>query len=222
MSTKIYDAYRIKKSTDILSVLVKGKEIAKNIIAADEKYLYMIHALSMVKALDTLKNNADDVHAKNAIKMNEENLIDDWWLFNQLEKANKSMVKDPLDVNISCSVFYDRNFWYLKFYPNTNMHYKILNQIVSDCDLEDYHYQNQCDPPDNIPYKTYENRAKKWDKLLAPDDNFRNGFQFTIFDSHDFRNLISKNYYMGKKTNEELYEHLAYKFDKKLNEENND
>lgn len=216
MSTKIYDAYRIKKSTDILSVLVKGKQIATTVIANDEKFLYQLHALSMVEASRTLEKNPEDHMAKRALKMNDENVIDIWWFEKVMGNAEKSLEHNPFDIYTSCSIFYDRNYWYIKFYPNYKFQYEIVDKLVEECGLEDYHYQNQCDPPEDISYAKYERRAKKWDILLAPDDNFRNGLQFTIFDAKEFSKLISKNYYQGKKTNEELYEHLAYKFDKKL------
>lgn len=218
MSTKIYDAYRIKKSTDILSVLTKGKEIAKNIIANDWKLLYQIHALSMVEASRTIEKDPEDHLAQRALKMNEDNNIDNWWLEKVMEKAEKDLSYNFLDVYTTCSIFYDRKYWYIKFYPNYEFQYEMINKIVEESNLEDYHYQNQSDPPDGISYAKFNRRAKKWDKLLAPDDNFRNGFQFTLFDAKEFSKLMSKNYYQGKKTNEELYEHLVYKFDKKLKE----
>jgi len=218
MSTKIYDAYRIKKSTDILSVLTKGKEIVKNIIANDWKLLYQIHALSMVEASRTIEKDPEDHLAQRALKMNEDNNIDNWWLEKVMEKAEKDLSYNFLDVYTTCSIFYDRKYWYIKFYPNYEFQYEMINKIVEESNLEDYHYQNQSDPPDGISYAKFNRRAKKWDKLLAPDDNFRNGFQFTLFDAKEFSKLMSKNYYQGKKTNEELYEHLVYKFDKKLKE----
>lgn len=214
MSTKIFDAYRIKKSTNILSILVKGKEIASTIIGNDKDFLYRIHALSTLAAIQAAEKNPDDRQAKRVLELNEKNGVDIWWIEEQLIKAEKSLQYNPLDVYTSCSIFYDRKYWYVKFYPNSKIQYNIVDTIVKDFGLEDYHYQNQTDPPEDISYPAFERRAKKWDQLLAPDDNFRNGFQFTLFDAKEFGKLISRNYYQGKKTNEELYSHLAYKFNK--------
>lgn len=215
MSTKIFDAYRIKKSTDILNLLVKGKEIAATIIANSADLLHLIHANTTITALDAIKNNPEDRRAKRVVELNEINDIDLWWIETQLEKAEKDPQYNPLDIYISCSIFYDRKYWYIKFYPNSKIQIQIVNKLVEEFGLEDYHYQNQTDPPENVPYKTYEARANKWDQLIGTDGTYRNGFQFTLFDAREFTNLVSRYYYQGKKTKEELYSHLAYKFDKK-------
>lgn len=214
MSTKIFDAYRIKKSTDILSLLVKSKEIAATIIANSADLLHLIHANTTLAALNAVKNNPEDRRAKRVLELNENNDIDLWWIKMQLEKLEKDIEYNPLDIYTSCSIFYDRKYWYIKFYPNSKIQIQIVDKIVEEFALEDYHYQNQTDPPEHIPYKTYQARDKKWDQLLGKDGTYNNGLQFTIFDANEFGNLVSRFYYQGKKTKEELYSHLAYKFDK--------
>lgn len=76
--------------------------------------------------------------------------------------------------------------------------------------LEDYHYQDQTDPPEGIRYQDFKKRGKKWDKLL----DYRNAYahlpQFVILDEYCIRRLFQKHWFTGEK---DLYKDFAYKFD---------
>jgi len=216
MSTKIYDAFRIKKNIDILSTLNKAREFFTEYVSQDKGLLYSIHAETTYAAVIAFEENEENVMAKNVIVGNDNNTIDTFWIERCLEKYAIGMEKKISDIKISCSIFYDSDYWYIKVFVNNNWTYKPLEDIAKKYGWEDYHYQNQVDPPEDIPDGEFEKRIEMWDKLLGEEGNYRGGFNFDLFDAYEFRKLISKNYYRGFKTNDELYSHLAYKFDKKL------
>lgn len=213
MSTKIYDAYRIPKSVDVLKFLKKGKEIATKLIAEDDRYLKYLHSNFIQDVVLKRAVETDENKIKRLDKIINDNknkaVFDHDWEFNDfLERGTLNTRRIDLSCEFSCSVFYDKKYWYLKFFPNSYMDRKVLKVLEED--MEDFHYQNQSDPPEDIPYKTYKAREKKWDELTeSSGGNYIDGFQYDLISPYLVRKLISKFYYTGKP----LYDHLAYKFD---------
>ncbi len=220
MSTKIFNAYRISIKQDILKFFDRMRDLCNERIAQDEKYLYAIHAVSLAEAVAELKKNENDMNAENMVKADKRGDIDTYWITKHLKKCQLSPGRELVDMFFSCSVFPTDDFYYLKFYPNNRWMMDVLDKTVEEFKdiLFDYHYQNSTDPPKNISFKDFEKRSKQWDEIMGGDD-FTRGLIMEIYTPNSFEKLISKNYYTGKKTNEELYSHLAYKFDKKLKEE---
>ena len=211
MSTKIYSAYRIKKDRDILALLKKCKEIAIEVIANDESYLRLVHSMSIAKALKDLSDNPKNSMAQYTIDEHKKGNVDDFWIESMLEKNQTSTSKINISAYLSCSIFYDADYWYIKFFTNERNQYTIIDKIVETLELEDYHYQNQTDTPEGVSDEDFEARGVKWDELLeSSNGNYRDGFTYTIFDAYEFRILLTRFSYTGKP----LYEHLAYKFDK--------
>jgi len=53
---------------------------------------------------------------------------------------------------------------------------KLLLENIAD----EFHYQNQSDPPEDIPYEEFEAREKVWDKILGSDTFNDRGWEFSI------------------------------------------
>ena len=213
MSTKIFYAYRIPKQVDILKKLKTLKEMATERVANNKVLLALIHAHTIEVAKKEYEKDSSNHMAKYALDGNDAGFFDELYVEMVLKKQASSPYKSSIDITFECSVFYDNDFWYVKFFPNNGSFYKILEELEG-LGFEDYHYQNQSDPPDDVLFEEYENRGRVWDKLLeSSDGNYRDGFLYTIFDAYEFRKLISKNYYNGKPK----YEHLVYDFGQELN-----
>lgn len=150
--------------------------------------------------------------AKYAIDENKKRKLDDLYLKLTLEENDRKPSKGIIGCEFTCSIFYDDDFWYVKFFPNYKWQYEVINEMSPE--FEDFHYQDQTDPPDDMEYEEFEKRGRKWDKLLeSSGGNYRDGFNYVIFDAHELCELIRKNYYTGKT---DYYSHLAYKFDSKF------
>lgn len=212
MSTKIFYAYRIPKQVDVLKKLKTLKEMATEQIANNRILLGLIHVHVLDDAKREYEKDPSNHMAKYALEDNEKGIFDDFWAERVLEKAQRSLIKSHIDIYFECSIFYDNDFWYIKFFPNNKIYENLLGKL-ENLGFEDYHYQNQTDPPEDIPFEEYEKRGEIWDALLdSADGNYRDGFLYTIFDACEFKKLISRNYYTGNP----LYEHLAYDFGNKL------
>lgn len=212
MSTKIYSAYRIPKSVDILKELKKAKNIATQFVADDSEYLKMLHALFMYNIAKKLEKEPENEYL---LSIKEENMKGEFhyhyydfiiFLKENIYKTNST----DFSTKFECAVFYDNDYWYIKFFPNENIQYKMLDEFEKQLNLEDYHYQNQTDVPTDISEEDYELRNNKWDELTkSSDGNYLDGFIYDIMSPEQIKNLITKYFYSGKP----LFDHLAYKFD---------
>lgn len=203
MSTKIFYAYRVPKSQDILSFLNEMTDYHTDRIANDGKLLELIHKLALSDA-----RGRDDFSAKTALDSNEKGQLFEFYVKGWLEENKNKNRYECIDVDFEVSVFYDNDYWYLKFFPNMGAEYDTIKHFEGR--MEDYHYQNSSDPPEDIPYEEYVARDEKWDELLKySGGNYSKGLLYNIFTSDYFLDLLTKYHYTGEKN---LYKHLAYEF----------
>lgn len=213
MSTKIYYAFRISKKKDILKIFAEVKKQVKQFIAEDKLYLKILHSLYILDLLDKYTNQPNHKRIRQYTSalvdhINKELDIFSFKMF--LESNSFSELRGDMSAYFSCSVFYDRRYWYIKFFPNQHLDYKIMDYMEEKYNLQDYHYQNQTDSPDDISYKNYKKRDKKWDQLTKlTGGNYLGGFQYDLLSPEEIMDEITKYYYTGKP----LYDHLVYKFD---------
>lgn len=224
MSTKIYNAYRVPKSVDLRDLLNRMKSASTEALAKDHDYLYLLHALSVAKAAQKVESGSSDYRAKDTLKENEENkfgFTSLFWLEHCCKEAAMDHQQNLMAIEFSMSLWPDEEHWYIKFFVNwCGFNQKMMNAVLEACpELEDFHYQNQTDPPDDIPYEEFEKRDQKWEELTKPNGNYRNMLQFIVFDHNDLSELIRKYWWTGE---QDLYKHLAYKFDKKVLKEKGD
>lgn len=171
MSTKIYNAYRVKKSTDILEMFHQMRTELLTGISQDENLLRDLHELTK-EFLG--KSKIFPHHIRRFLESNE-----------------KSLTRTTIDLYLACTVFYDKKYWYLKFFPNSYLMEKTVVKFAKIYGLENYEYQNQCDPPDDMPTRKYEARIKKWDALLGHGkDTFSKGLEHKIICSKDIEYLL--------------------------------
>lgn len=209
MSTKIYDAYRIKKDKvdNIYDLLHEFREVAKEYVSQNEKLLRRIHVGSFYYHM----MNTDD--GERLIKRYKDAKFIDWEIADYLRYSENTLTREivAIDVKVLVTLFMDDEYWYMKFFINDQSLSKVLRILEDKYDyLEDYHYQNQTDPPEDIPYQEFKKRGEVWDKLTERSGGtYRDGLQYELFDSYEFMNLLRKNFYTGT---DDLFSHLAYKF----------
>lgn len=193
MSTKIYDAYRIPKSefkdkfiTDVLYDL--KQETIDRFFESDD-LLKGIHQQLLI----WVKKNKTEKEFESFV---ESNYIPDWELYDYMQECEQQTTKSLyyFDIDFDCSVFEDEGYWYLKFYANQRWQWDLLKKWEDEFDwFEDFHYQNQTDPPEDIPYDEYKKRDDKWDELCKGEYNYKNGLHYHFMDSYIFRHDIIWN-----------------------------
>lgn len=193
MSTKIYDAYRIPKSefpnTFIADVLKKFKDRTKEFIMNDKDFLKSIHYHTLLW-LEGVKEDEERV----------EQFIDADFpyttIYSYLEECEQQKTHNPfyMDIKLSCSVFEDKEYWYVKFFCNNRWQWNLLNEWEEEFDwFEDFHYQNQTDPPEDIPYEQFCERDEKWNELTGDEDSYVNGLQYVLMGAHQMYKMLTRS-----------------------------
>lgn len=174
MSTKIYQAFRFKKEFEDLTpflIQVRSEVIEK---------LKDFYIKNYRNRLLENKNNFFTY-----VKILEDATEKNFWQFN---------------IGSSVCVFFNRGKIYLQFYlPGDFGHlYSSINSELFDSwseYIEDYHYQNQTDMPDNISESDWDERRDIWDEILEVDVRpSYAGYVWTILEKTDSFIFLSDVY----------------------------
>jgi len=197
VSTKIYNAYVLDKNYSMYELEQLLKPVKENIkkMAIDMKkrwliseYFYYCDYLK-VHGKEKCKEKADRIKVEDKLSECQKQIWEDL--------ANESL--QYLDLHID---------WYfserLQFFERHSLcnNYKALVQVIplanktlamyfgnpdffQECNfsfLSDYHYQNQCDKPEDISDEEWDKRKNDWDKAIGPDYiPAKHGFAVELF-----------------------------------------
>lgn len=190
MSTKIYNAYRIKEKYYIEDVIKKIKKT---------KILYKS------EIVDFLFDHWNSIKIANDIK--------DWLeLSEHLEDVIKKGFNDQLNFSASIMVYFFEDRIYIQFF-GLDGHILKTNFVddIFDGMIEDYHYQTQSDPwwtyedkeitkeQEEIYETEWDERERVWDGIIRDLHKFSdNGLAYDVFGyddcfgvSLDFNRLIN-------------------------------
>jgi hypothetical protein len=188
MSTKIYNAYRVKGTVhDLMEVLKAVRELHKQYIEQVYKkcgkYFNPEDYKGIIDKNETLESLA-------------ENDFGDYILEKIIREEIRRGLNTPLNVDASAIVYFYKRKIYVIFFGLSNQ----LNAIVrTNSFLEDYHYQNSCDQS-NYDWekekwnemsierqkelaKDWREREKAWDKMIGDGPFYENGLLFEFVPS---------------------------------------
>lgn len=166
MSTKIWVAYKLKDPNTLWDFV---RDVKKQAITIVEKKLLGCEEW----LLDSVDINSEEYkkELQLAIKFEREdpektarqNVID-----KKMKKlygeSCASLYRDEFDFDVSINFRENKGDIYL--IPNCDMQMRnVLDFLKDDERLEDFHYQNQTDPPDDIPYEEYQKRGEIWNEI---------------------------------------------------------
>lgn len=168
MSTKIYNAFKFKKELN-----------------------------DLIPFLTTVRNDIE----KHTLDYYSSIIgPDQYSIFDLTKKFKNAKMLSSFDYNLdSCVIVYlHQTGVYLQFFfpghfgnYNDQGFYKKWEHYI-----EDFHYQNQTDPPTDISRETWEEREKTWDEILAHSDiPSRNGLIWEI-NSNEYaiaKKIINRN-----------------------------
>ena len=196
MSTKIYDAYRVKKPNASLGYLMemaqgmrekiteKAKDRLSSAIALHVQYIEDLYTYYGESILNSRRKKFSDKDLQKELKIvADENRPNDSLWFDAYDILKKEFEEDgfhefeasilflPLRSRTLVMAFGDPAFF---------------DDIVEDERLEDYHYQNQTDKPEDISTRVWNKRRKDWDEVLGRDYIPANhGFSFRLLSLDD-------------------------------------
>lgn len=168
MSTRIDNGIKFKSKNwkevldQLLSIKDEAIEISKKIISKEKLELFI---------------SANKLYDK-----------DHFDIFSELECAISSRSsKYSFIPNIRFSIFlYPTNegdIYGVYFDSNQSKYFKLIESFI-----EDFHYQDSSDKPDEISEEDWEYRMNKWDELV-PGTFSRNGFMYELVSTSDLSDL---------------------------------
>lgn len=164
MSTKLYNGIRFKSRNmgDILQQLIS---IRKDAVKIANELLTIEEIKSFI-----ILNNLIGADCHKIYKA----------LVTDLNSDCRTLLS--INFNFTISLIPEKNGYVYGYYfaDHQKEYFEMIEPFV-----EDYHYQNQCDKPDNISNREWNNRRKKWDKLLGYDSFTQRAFSFVIVNSSD-------------------------------------
>lgn len=232
MSTKIYDAYRIKTMSElsrkemldtIKQMLLKRQE-ERLINLFQEEIIEMLDTVRVqdfYKQYDKVKNycrytagmmNTPSKNIENAI-LGKSSCDPHYALTSSIHWALRDRIENTIKhANINRTILlYDYDFSSkIVFYPFSTKHtliqvfgkdivalfYELCyknNEFKETYKLEDYHYQNQTDKPDDISGRAWKKREKDWDKVMKTGVPICDGICVEMsFNEYDFFEMFQQ------------------------------
>jgi hypothetical protein len=112
-----------------------------------------------------------------------------------VDKNVKDDVSSPYRMNyeydLNCSVYlYElQNRVLLLYYGQRPEFLKIFENHEL---IEDYHYQNQVDEPEDVSLKDFNKRGRDWNKVLGDMNPIQSGLKYTLLDISELWSLLPK------------------------------
>lgn len=181
MSTKIYNAYKFKENLSIKELnntinlwrkmckTIVEKEYAKIILRKytsliDMKLIYGDKKINELLELNKEKPNMIQIlTALKNEKYRELLFFIHMYYSDIINKESQSHIKNILTCKMTIHPLENKTIFML--FGNQNL----INMIEQQDIVEDYHYQNQTDKPDEISEKEWNERCMDWNDAIGPD-----------------------------------------------------
>lgn len=170
MSTKIFDAYRVRPDADLWTVLRDIEAKAKANVIEKLRAFY-------IEKMEGIDPESEAYRKSSANHRDGSEAFNRLWLVDEIirERARESatsLKRDEYDLDVSIAITQHRTGYYLRaFCDNASMLGGSLDFLAQHPDLEDFHYQNQTDPPEDVSDEAWEERKAIWNEM-ASDHGF--------------------------------------------------
>ncbi len=181
MSTKIYDAYKIKTKGDPWKVIwdIEGKARANVDLILKALLLGTMRMLrdSPTAFEEMFGLKSDSRHYKHFLETSKKSWYDyasvSW---DALTKAFQDQAfkfeRNGFNFEVQLAVCPLDNQLYIKAYCDTLMR-NVFKFLDTHPKVVDFHYQNQTDWPEHIPRQAWDHRKRTWDRIMKQDGRLR-------------------------------------------------
>jgi hypothetical protein len=169
VSTKIYDAYRVKDRDRVWRVVEDIRERGEKavILRLAKYYRDFVDNIDPEDASYKAERAKDQVHDYpehvTRLQLAQTALRDGF------QKSATSVHRSFFDPDVNVALTWHATGFYLRvFCDRASLLGGALDFVRTHPDLEDFHYQNQSDPPSGVQPEEYEARARIWDEMSTP------------------------------------------------------
>ncbi len=169
MSTKVYDAYRIKDPSTVWDLAWKIRDQAR----ANATTALRAHYLKLVREMDPGEKSYQEAREKSSPSSpTDEALFRLHFARDTVRdkyKANvPSTYRDTYTLDVTFALYPHKGTFYLRtFCESISVFGQVFDFVKTLPELEDFHYQNQTSPPEDVPEAEWEHRESVWDEIYA-------------------------------------------------------
>lgn len=161
MSTKIYDAYRMPRSVDLFLFQTRLRELAMPVRRALDAREIIETAADRLAVTRVAGVNA-------APKSNTTNPVFAAvaeWDNDQREESPHSAFHDPHRFEVS---FVAHGDWIgFKLFTSRPDYMAVIEALTDEFGIEEFYYQNQTEPPEDVDDEAWDARRKFWDDAVG-------------------------------------------------------
>jgi hypothetical protein len=179
VSTKIYDAYRIKPDADVWAVLEDIRDRGEREVVNRMKAFYCEQMDEIdpdspeYQAARLESPNSSDVALR--LRMVETNVREGY------KRSVTRMEKDRYDLNVSVAMSrHGASFYVRAFCDSSSLLCGSLDFLKRHPGLEDFHYQDQADRPKGISEESWEERRRVWGEMMDKQGFIRHQYIIEI------------------------------------------
>jgi hypothetical protein len=177
MSTKIYHGIRFK-SKDIHQVTLQLTKIRDKAIELGNAEVNKNLGVAISVALTEKNKQFKEELTKEKFLDNPDTFIQllEWEIENSFRAKSRKAYEPRFLFSVMLFSHSDGTL-YGYYLDDGHPEYKklLLEEIA-----EEFHYQNQTDPPENIPEDEFKKRGEIWDEILGSDSLIDRGWEFSI------------------------------------------
>lgn len=184
MSTKIYDARRLKPGVKLWPFVASVRERGEKHIKKELTAWY----------LRMMQQSAKPKNREQFIKMLGFTLDFDEkftpfmfssWITTEYKAQSSRLVWDPFGMDVSVVFYEHKGRIYFISYANGMMS-RTLDFLRNDKSSEDFHYQNQCDKSGDCSDAAWKRRGETWEAMMSPEGHLDNGLVLELLTPTSF------------------------------------
>jgi hypothetical protein len=168
VSTKIYNAFRVKKSVDFWSFLWRVRDTARENV----KVALKAHYHDLVNRTSTDSPEYKAARAKSDAPEHSVRLSLARDLVRKGFRENVTRLeRDTYSLEVSIAVYPHKGRYYLRtFCEPCSVVGTVLDFVEQLPELEEYHYQNQTDRPEEVSPRDWSERKRVWNEIVETDN----------------------------------------------------
>lgn len=172
MSTKIFNAFRVRSDADVWDVLKGIYDQAEENVRQRLRTFYRerMDELDPESQPYRAARRKDPARSEASLRLS---LVEDDVREKFIESAT-SMRRSEYDLEVSLALTKHQTGFYLRaFCDHISCLGGALDFLQTHADLEDFHYQNQVDRPDAVSEQAWEERGRIWNEMADVAGFFR-------------------------------------------------
>lgn len=164
MSTKIYNAYKLRDPTKLWPFLRRLRPRVET--AARAQLNKVADGLAAEVKPEALKEKVDsgDYHCEWEAR---KSIVWDF-LDKAYRKADRLMVRTQLDFTVTLSVREHKGDYYLIAHEGDGMLGVLTGALIRSRSVVEYHYQDSTDRPEEIAEDDWRERQRTWSRIMGP------------------------------------------------------